>query len=50
MLVIRPVNIGDLDSLYDLATRAGAGLTTLPKHRQSLLEKRMSDLESSLES
>ena len=39
MLIIRPVEAKDLDDLYDLAIKAGTGLTTLPAHRDALQEK-----------
>lgn len=40
MVFIRPVSLGDLDALFDLANLAGVGLTTLPKDRD-LLRKRI---------
>jgi arginine N-succinyltransferase len=40
MVLIRPVSIGDLDGLVQLAELAGAGLTTLPKD-PDLLRKRI---------
>lgn len=39
MFVVRAVRENDLDGLYTLAQKAGAGLTTLPAHRPSLEEK-----------
>src|SRR5688500_6711877 len=40
MVFIRPVAKTDLDPLVDLASRAGAGLTNLPRDR-GLLKKRI---------
>ncbi len=40
MVVVRPVAMTDLDSLVELASLAGVGLTTLPKDR-GLLSKRI---------
>jgi arginine N-succinyltransferase len=40
MVFIRPVSKADLDPLLDLASRAGAGLTNLPRDR-GLLKKRI---------
>jgi arginine N-succinyltransferase len=40
MMVIRPVAAADLDAMVELASLAGAGLTTLPKDRD-LLTKRI---------
>ncbi|MFV2067392.1 MAG: arginine N-succinyltransferase, partial [Pirellulales bacterium] len=40
MIVVRPVQMRDVDSIASLAQRAEAGLTTLPKDR-SLLEERV---------
>ena len=42
MFVIRPCKEKDLDSLYELATLARAGLTTLPNDRE-LLKRRLED-------
>jgi len=36
MLVIRPISLDDLDALYEMANRAGFGLTSLPKDRELL--------------
>jgi len=48
MVFIRPVALGDLDQLFELAGRAGVGLTTLPKDRD-LLRKRILKSQRSLE-
>ncbi|MEX0775493.1 MAG: arginine N-succinyltransferase [Phycisphaeraceae bacterium] len=40
MLIIRPVNLDDLDHLLELTTLTGFGLTTLP-HDRELLRKRI---------
>src|SRR5437870_3751671 len=40
MVIIRPVNLSDLDQLEQLSQLAGVGLTTLPKDRD-LLRKRI---------
>ena len=42
MVIIRPITPADLESLYDLATLASVGLTTLPKDR-ALLSKRIAN-------
>src|ERR1035437_6932402 len=42
MLVIRPIRQTDLDSLLELASLPGCGLTTLPRDRE-LLEERIAD-------
>jgi arginine N-succinyltransferase len=47
MVFIRPVSMKDLDALVELAARAGAGLTTLPKDRD-LLHRRISKSEHSM--
>lgn len=39
MMRIRPVKAADIDKLYTLAQRSGIGLTTLPKDRDSLIER-----------
>ncbi|GHF18688.1 arginine N-succinyltransferase [Kordiimonas sediminis] len=39
MLVVRAVRESDLPGLMDLAAKTGTGLTTLPAHEPSLLEK-----------
>ncbi|KEF30559.1 Arginine N-succinyltransferase [Marinobacter nitratireducens] len=39
MLVIRPLQNGDLDDLYAMAQNAGKGLTTLPADRELLQRK-----------
>lgn len=36
MFIIRPAVMDDLDALYDLASAAGGGLTTLPASREAL--------------
>lgn len=46
MLVIRPISLDDLDALYEMANRAGYGLTTLPKDRE-LLHHRIVDSQES---
>src|SRR5438477_8620257 len=40
MIVVRPVQLDDLDALVALASTAGYGLTTLP-HDRELLRKRI---------
>ncbi|MFI5381033.1 MAG: arginine N-succinyltransferase [Tepidisphaerales bacterium] len=47
-MVIRPVKLGDLDDLLELAGMAGFGLTTLPKDRE-LLRKRIVKSQRSFE-
>lgn len=37
--VLRPVTLGDLDSVYYLATKAGTGMTNLPADKSILKEK-----------
>jgi arginine N-succinyltransferase len=39
MLVIRPVELRDLDRLYELANLAGFGLTSLPKDKEVLRKR-----------
>src|SRR5690554_3827686 len=39
MLLIRPLQTGDLDDLYAMAENAGKGLTTLPADRELLQRK-----------
>lgn len=39
MLVIRPINQGDLEDLHGMAERAGKGLTSLPPNRDILARK-----------
>lgn len=39
MLIIRPVQSGDLEALVDLASQSGGGLTTLPTSKQALSER-----------
>ncbi len=39
MLIIRPVQSGDLGMLVDLASQAGGGLTTLPTTKRALSER-----------
>ena len=46
MMLIRPATRDDLNSLYQLATKTGPGLTTLPEDRELLEEK----IELSIES
>jgi arginine N-succinyltransferase len=46
MVVIRPVSRSDLDKLVELASKAGFGLTSLPKDSE-LLEKRIAQSEQS---
>jgi arginine N-succinyltransferase len=48
MLVIRPVNIEDLEPLLELAGGAGVGLTTLPRDRD-LLARRIQKSERSMQ-
>lgn len=42
MVVIRPISLDDLEPLYEMAHRAGHGLTSLPKDRE-LLHNRISE-------
>ncbi len=46
MFVIRPSRSSDLDALYKLACKAGAGLTTLPADRELLAEKLQQSLKT----
>jgi arginine N-succinyltransferase len=46
MFVIRPVSLDDLDQLYELATSAGYGLTSLPRDRELLHAKITESQES----
>ena len=39
MLIIRPVQSGDLEALVDLAGQSGGGLTTLPTSKRALSER-----------
>ncbi len=39
MMRIRPVRASDIDQLHSLALRSGIGMTTLPKDRESLVER-----------
>lgn len=39
MLIIRPVQSGDLEALVDLAGQSGGGLTTLPTSKRALAER-----------
>ena len=48
MVFVRPVTMNDLDALVELASRAGAGLTTLPKDRD-ILQRRIFKSERSME-
>src|SRR4051812_25745643 len=48
MVLIRPVQVSDLDGLLALANLAGVGLTTLPKDR-ALLAKRINHSVASLQ-
>jgi arginine N-succinyltransferase len=46
VLVIRPISLDDLDALYEMANRAGYGLTSLPKDRE-LLQNRIVESQES---
>lgn len=46
MLVIRPISLDDLESLYELSERAGHGLTSLPHDREILRHKIIDSIES----
>jgi arginine N-succinyltransferase len=48
MVLIRPVNLADLDQLIALAEQAGVGLTTLPRDRD-LLRRRILKSQRSIE-
>ena len=39
MLLVRPVTMGDLEGIFQLAEKTGGGLTTLPPDRKRLGEK-----------
>ncbi len=39
MMVIRPVELTDLDDITELAAKTGSGLTTLPNSRDHLEAK-----------
>ena len=34
MRVVRPISLEDLDQVYDLSTKTGGGLTTLPPDKE----------------
>ena len=46
MMIIRPIAVTDLSALYQLASKAGVGLTTLPANEE-LLEKRINASQAS---
>jgi len=46
MVVIRPISHDDLEPLYEMANRAGYGLTSLPKDRELLAGKIGESIES----
>src|SRR5881394_1181145 len=46
MLVIRPISLEDLAALYEMANRAGYGLTSLPRDRE-LLQNRIVESQES---
>lgn len=46
MLVIRAVELGDLDRLYELANLAGFGLTSLPKDKEVLRSRILESVHS----
>jgi len=46
MVVIRPISMDDLEPLYEMANRAGFGLTSLPKDRELLQNKIAESIES----
>ena len=39
MMIIRPIAATDLGALYQLASKAGVGLTTLPANEELLKKK-----------
>lgn len=39
MMIIRPIRMSDLDTLFSLADRSGVGVTTLPANRDLLTER-----------
>lgn len=46
MLVIRPAELDDVDALFELASAAGGGLTTLPADREALQQRVGNSLQS----
>lgn len=46
MMIVRPARQGDLNDLYGLALKTGAGLTTLPSDKKVLKEKIAASLEA----
>ncbi|HEY2860220.1 MAG TPA: arginine N-succinyltransferase, partial [Terracidiphilus sp.] len=46
MFLIRPISLNDLDALFEMANRAGYGLTSLPKDRE-LLQNRIIESQES---
>lgn len=45
MMIIRPVKMDDLEDIFDLASKTGTGLTTLPSSKEHLVRK----IESSIQ-
>ncbi len=48
MFIIRSVNKNDIDSIYELSSFAGSGLTTLP-HKKEILEERIHEASMAFE-
>ena len=46
MMIVRPVSAGDLNDLYELSLKTGAGLTTLPSDKTVLKNKIDESLEA----
>lgn len=46
MLVVRPIELNDIDDLLELAEKAGQGMTSLPKDRPVLLKKIQCSMDS----
>ena len=46
MLIVRPIAFTDLEDLYELAVKAGNGMTSLPKNRKALEGRIRSSVDS----
>ena len=46
MLIVRPIAFTDLEDLYELAVKAGNGMTSLPKNRTALEGRIRSSVDS----
>ena len=46
MLVVRPIELSDIDDLLELADKAGPGMTSLPKDKSVLLKKIQCSIDS----